>query len=224
MEHSHIPHGARRIRRSRPARHLLTIEQIRHLLETAQGHPLNALFTLAITTGLRRGELIGLTWQDLETEHQLLHVRRMVLFNGKSEMTDTARIIALSNIALHALLDHYRAQEETRAAVGEAWQDLDLIFPNPCGQSLNPGALWRQSRALFAAAGGEHLHFHELRLSATALLLKQGVSAAVVQTILGMRSLHHPLSILTPVSLSQQREAMQLWDELLAENPPFQQE
>ncbi len=197
--------------------HPLTIEQVKHLLDGAQDSPLKALVTIALVAGLRRAEIIGLGWQHLGAEDEILHVRQIISPMGKREATKAARTIALPKVALYALKEHRRCQEEVRAKAGEAWEDLDLVFPNERGHYLNPSTLRRQSHGLFVAAGLPHLRFHDLRHSTATLLLVMGAHGSVVQTILGYRSMSTTLNTLAPVSLSMQREAMQKWDDLLLE-------
>ncbi len=196
---------------------VVTPEQAKHLLNAAQDHPLEALVTVALTTGLRRGELLGLQWQDIDVEHAILHVSRIVSPMGKIETAAIARIIALPKIALDALKKQRSCQEEVQAKASKGWHDLDLIFPNERGQYLDPGTLQQQSQALFVAAGLPHMYFHDLRRSTAALLLVMGADGRVVHTILGYRWMSPILSALVPVSLSMQREVMQKWDDLLLE-------
>jgi integrase len=197
--------------------HPLTIEQIKQLLSAAQGHPLNMLVTVALTTGLRSSEIVGLRWQDLDREDALLHVRQIILPLGKKEAPKAARTIALPRIALGVLEEQRSGQDEVRAKAGEAWHDLGLVFPNGRGQYLDPSTLGRQSPALFVAAGLPPLRFHDLRHTTAAFLLAMGAHPQVVQTILGYRSMSTTLNTLVPVSLSMQREVMQKWDDLFLE-------
>jgi integrase len=145
-----------RFRRIKHETHPLTIEQVKQLLYVAQDYPLKALVTVALTVGLRRAEIVGLRWQDLDREDELLRVRQIVSPMGKREATKAARIIALPKIALNVLKEQRSCQEEARAKAGEAWHDLGLVFPNERGQHLDPSTLWRQSHALFVAAGSRH--------------------------------------------------------------------
>ena len=196
---------------------LLTVEQVKQLLNTAQEYPMKALVTVALTLGLRRSEIAGLHWQDLDVEDKILHVRRIVSPTGKRATTEVARSIALPRITLGVLKEQRSRQEEAHAKAGEAWQDLGLIFPDERGQYLDPSQLWRRFYALFAAAGLPNLHFHDLRRNTAALLLAMGANGHVVQGILGYRWRSRTLSILAPVSLSMQRDVMHKWDELLGE-------
>jgi len=198
-----------------PARrevHRLTIEQIKHLLEVAREQDLKALMTVAITTGLRRGELLGLRGQDIDTQNQCLHVRRMVTSFGLRSSTETARTIVLPSMTMRALQERQTA----RAAQSEEEHYLHLVFSNEMGQPVNPNALRQQYYPLFVAIGQPQMRFHDLRHSTSAFFHEMGVNIAVIHAILGLRY-HSDVNTLTPVSLSLQRGAMQRWDEIFGE-------
>jgi integrase len=204
---------------SKPGPCLLHAEQIKHLLATARGHRLEAFITVAVTTGLRAGELLALRWQDLDGEQQCLHVRRAVSYFHVRDLhvPGGERIIVLPGVTLRAFELQRRQQEEARRFAGSSWQDRDLVFSDPVGNYASPNALRQHYKALFTEAGLPHLRFHDLRCTTTAYLLQMGAPAQVVQSILGFHWLRTELSLLVPPSLAMQREAMRLWDDLLLE-------
>jgi integrase len=198
---------------------VLTAEQIKHLLSTARGHRLEAFMTVAMTTGLRSGELLALRWRDLDVAQQCLHVCCAVSYNLVRELHAPGgeRMIALPDVTQRAFDLQRRQQEEARRFAGSNWQDLDLVFPDPLGCYASPNALRQHYKALFAAAGLPHLRFHDLRCTTTAYLVQMGANAHVVQSILGFHWLRTSLALLVPPSLALQREAMRIWDALLLE-------
>src|SRR6266487_1651735 len=193
----------------------LTLEQIKHLLDAAQGQSLKTFLAVAITTGLRRGELLGLRWQDLDLENEILHVRRMVSGIREVGSTETARTIALPTVVLQALKEHQQDQEKEKPQWEKTWQDLGLVFPDALGRYPHPGRLWQQYHVVFVAVGLPHLRFHDLRHSTAAFFVEMGVSISVIQAILGFRQQHTLLGSLTPITLSMQKDAMKKWDALL---------
>ncbi len=190
----------------------LTIGQIKHLLEAAQEHNLQPLMTVAVTTGLRRGELLGLCWQDIDVQNQFLHVRRMVSSFGIRTPTEAARTIALPTMTMRALQEYQTAQLER----GKLAHDFHLVFSNEKGQPLNSSALRQQYYPLFGAIGQPQMRFHDLRHSTAAFFHEMGVNIAVIQAILGFRYQSNVITLI-PVSLSMQREAMKKWDEVFDE-------
>ncbi len=132
--------------------HPLTIEQIKQLLSTAQGHPLNMLVTVALTTGLRSSEIVGLRWQDLDREDALLHVRQIILPLGKKEAPKAARTIALPRIALGALGGSEAARTKSARRRGRHGMISVSFSPMNAANTLIPAPL-----------GGNLLHFSSQR-------------------------------------------------------------
>ena len=192
--------------------HHLTLEQIKQVLEAEQDHALKTLLTIAVTTGMRRGELLALRWQDSDTENQSVHIHRIVSGNEEREVPETVRTLALPMIALRALKEHHQNQKNVQ---GETGQKCDLVFATASGQFYNTSMLRQQYHAVFVAIGLPHLSFHDLRYSAVATLVAMGVHLAVIQAILGVHYGNTTLKTLTPVSLSMQQAAMKKWDDLL---------
>jgi integrase len=115
----------------------LTAEQAQKLLEVARGHRFEMLLTLAITTGMRQGELLGLHWQDIDFEHGTLQVRRSVSRvrgQGYKELEPktpgSRRMLALPQFVLEMLRQHRAHQDTLRQKAGSTWQEHDLVFCN----------------------------------------------------------------------------------------------
>ena len=121
-----------------------TAEQVRAFLDGLTGHRLVAAYTLAATTGMRRGEVLGLRWRDVDFEARRLAVRQTVTcvnYKVAFSTPKTARgrrLIAVDTGTVAALQAHRRRQDEERAALGMAYQDLDLVFPKLDGTPTNP--------------------------------------------------------------------------------------
>lgn len=201
----------------------LTPAQARKLLETAKGHPLEAVFVLALTTGMRRGELFGLKWQDIDLNRGVLQVRRIlsrvptkvrgesreVFAEAETKTEQSRRSIVLTPIALDALVKHRVSQNKQRQAVEAAWQDNDYVFCGPDGRCLNPNHVSSiQFKALLEAAGLPNIRFHDLRHSAATLLLSQHVHPKVVQEILGHSKISMTMDIYSHVLPTMQEDAM----------------
>ncbi|MBI4491737.1 MAG: site-specific integrase [Chloroflexi bacterium] len=178
---------------ARPEMQVLAPEQARQLLAAADGEPLEALYVLAVTAGLRQGELFGLKWQDLDLEAGRLQVRRTLgrvrkqgFLESEPKSARSRRSITLTPLAIGALRHHRARQLEQRLAVGSAWEDRGLVFCNAVGRPLEPSNLLRRSwRPLLKKAGLPRIRFHDLRHTAATLLLAQGVHPKIVQEMLG---------------------------------------
>jgi integrase len=161
----------------------LTQGQMRTLLDTAKGDNLEALYVLAITTGMRQGELLGLQWKDIDLEAGTLTVNRSV-YDGEVNPPKTEagnRTIKLSNMAVAALRQH-RIDAATRSERISEW-----VFPNSKGDSIHHQNLHNRSwKPLLKRAGLPHsTRFHDLRHSCISLLLSRGVPVHVVSHMAG---------------------------------------
>jgi integrase len=195
----------------------LTLEQAQRLLEVARTHRLDCLLTLAIATGMRRGELLALRWSDIDLAKATVHVTRSLSYRDpegsgytfKEEEPKTAssrRTIPLPEFALEALQRHRVRQLELRLQAAE-WEERGLVFPNDRGGYLWVGPMREQLRMLLQEAGLPAIRFHDLRHSAATILLAMGVSPLVVQKRLGHSHISITLGVYGHVTESMQREA-----------------
>jgi integrase len=172
----------------------LCAAEARRLLETAKedGDRLEALYVLAVHTGLRQGELLGLKWQDVDLEAAELRVRRTLttsggrLLLGEPKTAKARRRIRLTAASTDALHRHRKRQLEERMQRASIWQDNDLVFASENGTLINPTNLRKRSLApLLQRAGLPRIRFHDLRHTCATLLLGKGVHAKFVQELLG---------------------------------------
>jgi integrase len=175
----------------------LSPEQARALLEAVKGHRLQALYAVALASGLRVGEILGLRWQEVDLEHGQMAVaqalqrqkgRGLVLTQTKTDRS--RRTIALPAPLITALKAHRVRQLEERLATGPRWQDAGLVFTSNVGTGLEPRNLHRSFKIMLHKAGlPDSIRFHDLRHSAASLMLAQGVPLRVVMEILGHSSI-----------------------------------
>jgi len=172
--------------------HALDAGQARLLLDAARGTDLEALVTVALATGLRRGELLALKWSDIDFERGILRVQRQLTWNAGEGYRETTpktkgsrRSIVLADFALAALRRHKARQAERKLAAGAAWQEKNLVFCDTKGGYLCPQTLRRGFLRLLAEAGLPPMHFHALRHTSATLLIALGTPLNVVQAILG---------------------------------------
>jgi len=206
----------------------LTKEQAWALLDALKGDRLAALYILLLSTGLRRGELLGLRWDDLDLEEGVLSAHHAIQrlpgvgWVDREQKTETAqRTIALIPLAVTALRQHRIRQLEERLAAGNTWDDRNLVFPNSVGRPIEGGNLLRRSFApLLQRAGLPHMKLHELRHSTGSLLLSMDVQMKVVQELLGHSQITLTLDTYAHVLPGMQREALQRLERLLTERGP----
>ena len=129
-----------------------------HLLQAdLSGHPLEALITPAIDTGMRRDELRLFTWSEVN-----LAKREMHSLNSKTKRN--SRLIHVSEECAQALRQHLLRQMEQRSVAGRAWLHLDLVFPDDANELLSTESFLEQWYALLEHMGLPRLRFHDLRV------------------------------------------------------------
>src|SRR5260370_4752659 len=189
-------------------------EQARILLEAVRGDRLEALYVVAITCGMRQGELLALRWRDADLDAGHVQVRSSVRKRpGRFIFTDPKtehgrRKVALTALAIQALLQHRARQQLEQLAAGPAWSDGDLVFCNELGQPLIGINVTRhQYIPILKRAGLPLIRFHDLRHTAATLLLLQGVHPKIVSEILGHASITITLDLYSHVLPAMQKDA-----------------
>ena len=173
----------------------LSPDQARQFLDTLKGHRNEALFALLLSTGLRRGEALGLMWTDFDREAGVIRVARQLKREGRALVTtDTKtfrsrRAVNLPRMMMVTLLEHEKIQLCEREGRGERWIDTGFIFTTSKGTPIDPRNFYREFRRICDEAGLGHWHPHELRHSAASLMLAQGVKLHVVSQVLGHSSI-----------------------------------
>ena len=225
-----VPAASGRHRRFVP----FTAEEARAFLNAATGDPLHALWELTLRTGLRRGEALALTWNDLDPAARTLTIRRTLQYNPAGGLTlyptktqASERRIALPDVCLTLLQLHRKQQEqqhhdtEAKSTKADAWADSGLIFTRPDGSPLDPARVTKRFYALLATAGLRRIRFHDLRHSCASLLLDQGVDLVVIKELLGHAHISITAEIYAHVRLRLQHDAInRLSDALTNDDGP----
>lgn len=201
-----------------------TLDQARALLAAARGDRWEAFYVLALHTGMRLGELLGLRWRDVDLARGSLQVRGSLqpapigeagLVIGSPKTPRARRKIALTDAARAALLAHRARQHEERLWLGAAWQDHDLVFPSTIGTAADPmHVLRRQFYPLLTRAGLPRARLHDLRHTAATLMLSDGVNVKVVSEMLGHADVSTTLRIYAHVLPDMQASAKAAIDRL----------
>jgi integrase len=170
----------------------LSADETRRLLDAAAEDRLEALYVLAVHTGMRQGEMLALRWQDVDIENAVLSVRRTLTRRGgkvafgEPKTKKSRRSIRLTPQAVDALRAHLERQLRDMEILGDHYQDQGLIFTTDTGAPINPSNLRQRSfTPLLKRAGLPHMRFHDLRHTCATLLLSRGVHPKFVQELLG---------------------------------------
>ena len=193
----------------------LAPDQVRALLAAASGDRLEALFVLAVTTGMRFGELLGLTWGDIDLEAGRIAVRRQLRVVGsKPELAElktekSRRRVELTGLAARALREH-------RGRLPASPLPSAPVFTSPEGAWVRANNLRRREfKRVLERAGLPRIRFHDLRHTAATLMLSEGVHPKVVQEALGHSQISITLDTYSHVLPTMQREAADRLDALL---------
>ncbi|MER3401403.1 MAG: site-specific integrase [Thermoflexus sp.] len=189
----------------------LDAEQARRLLEAARGDRLEALCVLALTTGMRQGELLGLQWEDVDLKAGTVSVRRTLLeLNGKLAPGETKsgrpRRVDLPDIAVEALREHRKRM------LAEGHPGPWVFCDTRGGPIRRNNIIRRWFKPLVRRAGLPDIRFHDLRHTAATLLLRLGVHPKVVQERLGHSQIGVTLDTYSHVLPSMQKEAARKLD------------
>jgi integrase len=172
--------------------------QVRTFLDRCAHHRLGAVFEVVVLTGLRRGEITGLRWSDVDLAARKVVVRRnRVTVNGRVQEQNAPktkaglRTVALSEFATATLLAWQLRQAQEAENAAEAWRTQGHVFTMEDGRALDPAYITRLFQKLRKGAGQElpAISFHGLRHCAAALMLASGADIAVVSKLLGHASI-----------------------------------
>jgi integrase len=192
-----------------------TPQEVGVFMRSVTGDRLAAMWRTAAMTGMRRSEICGLYWADLDLEQGALSVRRAVVVveghpHVKSPKTaKSRRTVELDMGTVVALKEWRRCQLEERLRAGEAWEIGEWVFTDELGQPVNPEWVGKKFRRLVATTSLPSITMRQLRHSHATALLRAGVHPKVVQERLGHSSIGVTLDIYSSVLPTMQREAVE---------------
>ncbi len=177
---------------------------------------------LALTTGMRLGEILALQWPDLNLDNGTLQIRASVYHDGSQfqftlpKTAKSRRRVLLSSVTIEALQRHRLRQQQERLALGEVWQTTyDLVFPNTIGGPMELNHFRRREFVpLLQKAGLPRIRFHDLRHTVATLLFAQHINPKVVSELLGHSDIAITLGLYGHVTPPMQQEAANAMDAL----------
>ena len=189
----------------------LPVEQLTSFLRKAKDSGVFALYYIDLTTGLRRGELLGLKWSDIDLEKGDLRVQRQIgRIDGKIiemplKTKNAYRTLPLSADAISVL-------KIQKCKVGNS----EWVFPSPTGGPMSPDSVLHMLHRVLKRAGLEHIRFHDLRHTFATLALQNGVDIKTVSGMLGHFSAGFTLDTYAHVTTSAKREAAKTMGNILS--------
>jgi integrase len=182
---------------------------------------LYAMWLVFLTTGMRRGEVAGLRWKDVNVDAGRIAVRNQrtcvnheVVTNDPKSPNSSATI-SIETEVVTALRQHRLAQKEERLLAGPGWEDTGYVFVEPDGQPYHPQRITRIFRRVAAAAGVPDIRLHDLRHTCATLLIEAGIPLKVVQERLRHASFATTADLYAHISETMQQEAARTIESLL---------
>jgi len=168
-------------------------DELASFLECVRGIRLEAAWRLAAMTGMRRGEILGLRWSDIDLDHARLSVRHAVVSVGYEVLDSTpkshqARVIELDSETVQLLRQRREQQKLERAHWGEGYRENDLVVTKENGEPIHPQSFSQAFERIVAGAGLRRIRLHDLRHTHATIAVKAGVPVKVISERLGHES------------------------------------
>ncbi len=203
-----------------------TLEEVGDILKALESEPwhIRAVIEVALFTGCRRGEIVGLKWSDIDFENQRISVKRSIykLSDGKAREKEPKSKCSIRTISiperLCKTLTEYRLQQNRHIAyLGDGWRNLDYVFTEEDGYVMNPQTPTKQFDHFLKRHGIRHLKFHGLRHTSATMLLANGCDIKTVSSRLGHADIS-TTNIYVHALESTDRMAAQTFDNFLKKN------
>ena len=207
--------------------HPLDTPELSKLLAFLKGHEHEALIVTAIFTGLRSGELLGLTWDSVDFENGLIRVTKQLaqprkkgeVFRFATPKNSKPRTIAPAPTVFQVLKKHKEEQEAQRKALGPAWNDggfPNLVFTHPDGSHLSQPTAWKILHKILVAAGIDAHRFHDLRHTYVVSSIMAGDDVKTIQQNAGHYSSAFTLDRYAHVTATMQKESANRMEKFIA--------
>lgn len=201
----------------------LTPVEARTFLAAIKGDRLEALYSVALTMGLRQGEALGLEWKDVDLELGYLRINKQLQrHDGEFQLVPTKtstsrRTLAMPASIVQSLRDHRLRQADERRAIGAPPNGPDLVFTTERGRPIDGSVVSHHFHDVLESAGLPQRRFHDLRHSCATLLLVQGVSPRVVMDVLGHSQIALTMNTYSHVIPELKRDAATRMEDLIAD-------
>jgi integrase len=211
-----------RVREEKREMTLWTQEQTKRVLDEAAKFRLYPLFYLALVTGLRIGELLGLQWQDIQDD--MLTVKRTLTTRGRKHFFSTPktergyRVVTLPEDAVELLKQHKVKQDEERSFLGDSWTETGHVFVDELGNLLKQRGVLYIWHNIQEDADVPRARLHDLRHMHVSLLIKNGVDPRTVADRVGHADPSFTLDQYSHVFNEQRRAAALSLNDLLKES------
>lgn len=201
----------------------ITPDEATAIVAAVENHRLGALYTLMLSVGLRLGEALGLSWDDVDLDARTLTVRRSLQrLNGEFRLTEpkseqSRRTVPMPEFLVARLRQHRVTQNRERLQAGDTWdREWNLVFTTATGRPIENSGVNHTLKKLLAVSNLRPMRVHDLRHGCASLLLAKGVTPRVLMETLGHSQISLTMNTYAHVIPSLQRDAADRMDEILA--------
>jgi len=202
----------------------LTVEELKEVFKANRDDRLFALLVVIGLLGLRRSEVLGLKWEDVDLEAGTLTVRRGLhrmqrqLVTMEPKTVRSRRTIPLPRLVTAALLEHKERQDRERSDQGAIWRDSGFVFTSTLGTPLDPDNTSKFVQGALVQAGVRKVRMHDFRHGCVSVLLGLGVPPRTVMEIAGHSGLEMTMNVYAHVTLDDKRDALDRLDALFGDD------
>ncbi|MGW6948051.1 tyrosine-type recombinase/integrase [Streptomyces xanthophaeus] len=202
-----------------------SLQETLDFLAASRKDPLFAAFVLAIALGFRRGEIVGLRWENVDLDRREIRVRTQRQRVGGEAYEDDPKgkrrrqTLPLPGICVAPLRLQRMKQADARAKAGDAWQESGYVFTTRTGRPIEPRNVYRSFTRVAKDADLRVIRLHDARHGTATLLTAAGVPPRVVMEILGHSQIAVTMNVYAHVVQETQREAIGHMDRLLRQRP-----
>ena len=192
-------------------------DAIRRFLEAVEGHPFEALYLVTLFTGMRQGEVLGLTWDCVDFARGTLLINKQLqyitgennhrVYQLASTKNGKPRKIVPADFVMNLLRQQRARQAEWRLRAGPAWEDSGLVFTNELGEHLAPFTVYKKFKKLVREIGLPESRFHDLRHSYAVAAIRSGDDIKTVQGNLGHATAAFTLDVYGHVTDQMKRDS-----------------
>lgn len=193
----------------------LDSQEIRTFLQAIKGHRFENVYLVTLFTGMRRGEVLGLTWDCIDFEKHTITIKQQLQKDrgrgGENRLVSTKneriRRIAAAPFVFSVLANEREKQNQNKKIAGSAWNESNLVFTNEVGQNLAAITVYKNFKRLVTKAGIPEARFHDLRHSYAVAALQAGDDIKTVQENLGHHSAAFTLDVYGHVTEQMKKES-----------------
>ncbi|WP_394276312.1 tyrosine-type recombinase/integrase [Luteococcus sp.] len=204
-----------------------SLDETKSFLTFVENRPMAARWQLGVALGMRQGEVLGLSWSDIDFEGRTLRISKALQYQPgaglrlvEPKTAQSRRTVALPDHVVTSLEKHREDQEVQRQTAGDSWIETGLVFTTSHGTPYSPRNDYRTFKTLVAQAGLPEIRLHDLRHTAASNMLTRGVQARVVMETLGHSQISLTMNTYSHVAPNVSRDAADVMGEALWASDP----